>query len=182
MTSNLYRNLRGTVSPFLTLENSTPFPFACAGGGVKASDVAAAAQALRNWRRVLRCWSCASWGRNPRFDDWKNKDPGERGRRIWIWWHRVHQIEKGSLEAFWQVMRSVVLNQASSASVERVFSQLNCTCRTIGVGALDETVETRLKMRVNSSEKTKDKKKWIIDYYKPLYIILVCVPSSHLMY
>jgi len=100
----------------------------------------------------------SSCDRNPQFDDWK-KDPGERGRRIWIWWHRVHQIEKGSLEAFWQVARSVVLNQASSASVERVFSQLNCICRTIGVGALDETVCARLMMRVNSREEKKNKKK-----------------------
>ena len=89
--------------------------------------------------------------RNPRFDEWK-KDPGERARRTWIWWNKIFKLEVGSLENFWRIVRCVVLNQSSSASVERVFSQLNCICRTIGVNAVDETVAARLMMRVNNKE------------------------------
>ena len=58
-------------------------------------------------------------------------------------------VVKGAVEAFWETVRSVVLNQASSASAGRVFSQLNCICNTIGIDAHADTVCARLMMRVN---------------------------------
>ena len=46
-------------------------------------------------------------------------------------------------------MRLVALVQTSSASVERVFSQVKIIVDTIGEAALESTLETRLKQRVN---------------------------------
>ena len=48
--------------------------------------------------------------------------------------------------------RLVALVQVSSASVERVFSQVKLICETCGVSPLEETLETRLMERVNQYE------------------------------
>jgi hypothetical protein len=76
-------------------------------------------------------------GREASFDSWK-EDPGERARRISIWWATHSGVERDLLKCFWNAFRLVILNQASSAGVERVFSQLNFIVREIGVHALEE--------------------------------------------
>jgi hypothetical protein len=48
--------------------------------------------------------------------------------------------------------RLVVLVQVSSASEERVFSQVRLICETCEVSPLEETLETHLMERVNQYE------------------------------
>ena len=54
------------------------------------------------------------------FKSWKH-DPGERSRRIMQWWIKMCAVHNDKLACFWQAIRVIVLNQASSASIERVF-------------------------------------------------------------
>ena len=61
----------------------------------------------------------------------------------------MRQIEDATLPTFFEAVRIVALNQSSSATVERTFSQLNYMVRTIGPHAIEETIETRLLMRSN---------------------------------
>ena len=88
-------------------------------------------------------------GREPTFKSWK-EDPGERSRRILLWWIRMKEYRPKDFEKFWHAIRIIVLNQASSASVERVFSQLNFIVRTIGRRALEQTIRIRMMLRCNN--------------------------------
>ena len=77
-------------------------------------------------------------------------DPGKRGRRIFYgWWNQLHQIEDCTLKFFWQAVQTIATNQASSASSERTFSQLNFTVRTFRSQAMEEMIETWLMLRLN---------------------------------
>ena len=87
-------------------------------------------------------------GRETVYTTWKD-DPGERARRIWLWWIPRLQTEKVRLKHFACALKTIVINQISSASVERVFSQLNFIVRAMGTGILEDTLEMRLMHRCN---------------------------------
>jgi hypothetical protein len=74
-----------------------------------------------------------------------NDDRIEKARRIWEWWKTYHY----KLTYFSTAARLVALVQTSSASVERVFSQVKIIVEAIGETALESTLETRLMCRVN---------------------------------
>ena len=61
----------------------------------------------------------------------------------------MREVESRSLGTFWHAVRIISLDKVSSAMVERVLSQLNFMCRTIGNSALEETCEARLMLRCN---------------------------------
>ena len=99
---------------------------------------------------------CSTWRliKNPRvrlqiywYDGitWKD-DPIERARRIWEWWRAKRCTE---LHHFTWAARLVVLVQISSASVERIFSQVKLIVETTGVNPLEETLPTRLMEHCN---------------------------------
>merc|ERR1712087_77822 len=75
---------------------------------------------------------------------WKD-DSIKKARRVWEWWRAHHH----KLIYFSLAARLVALVQISSASVERVFSQVKLIVETIGVRALEDTMETRLMSRIN---------------------------------
>ncbi len=70
---------------------------------------------------------------------WRD-DRIEKARRVWEWWKTYHH----KLTYFSTAVRLVVLVQTSSASVERVFSQVKFIVEAIGECALESTLETRL--------------------------------------
>ena len=74
-------------------------------------------------------------------------DPIEKAWRVWEWW-RAKRWD-ASLHHFTWAARLVVLVQLSSASCERVFSQVKLIVETCGVSPLEETLETRLMERCN---------------------------------
>lgn len=75
---------------------------------------------------------------------WKD-DPIEVARRAWEWW-RLHRNKFVYLS---MAARLVVLAQVSSASVERIFSQLKLIIDAVGVSALKDNLECRLFERMN---------------------------------
>lgn len=77
---------------------------------------------------------------------WK-KDPIEKSRRIWEWWRANHIVL--SINYFVLAVRLVVLVQISSASVERIFSQVKLICDAIGVSGLEETIVACMYERCN---------------------------------
>ena len=85
-------------------------------------------------------------GRSVQYNDWKD-DPGEVSRRIYGWWTTMLIAKPTSCQTFRTALRLVVLMQPSSASVERVFSQLNHIRRRCGYKMLEETLEVRLMLR-----------------------------------
>ena len=87
----------------------------------------------------------------PYYDrtEWK-EDEAEVARRVWEWW-KVHAKELPNLAI---CVRLVVLVQVSSASVERVFSQLKYIVDTCQQNTLHDALLLRLFSRVNK------------DYYK----------------
>ena len=88
-------------------------------------------------------------GREPAISsDWKG-DPGERARRIFAWWQTIRSTESNKLKSFLKVIRIIVTNQASSAAIERVFSQLLYMVRTCGANSLEDATNIRLMRRVN---------------------------------
>jgi hypothetical protein len=70
-------------------------------------------------------------------------DDSEYGRRIWKWWGSKHSL----FHAFDKAVRVVALVQPSSASVERVFSQLKLILEEIGEVGLHDNIEARLMAR-----------------------------------
>ena len=79
-------------------------------------------------------------------DDWK-KDPGERARCIWIFWTQL--FPHPELTCFAKALRLVVLKQTSSATIERIFSQLTYIQRICGLATTSETLRLRLLIRCN---------------------------------
>ena len=85
-------------------------------------------------------------------------DPAETSRRIWEWWRlqilgRNEATSAGGSAYFLQyvplAVRMVVLVQPSSASVERIFSQLKFILDTVTREPLRDQLEYRLFRRVN---------------------------------
>ena len=68
---------------------------------------------------------------------WKT-DPIEQARCVWWWWRETHNYQ--GIHFFSIAARLVVLVQVSSASVERIFSQMKLICETTGNIPLEETV------------------------------------------
>ena len=64
---------------------------------------------------------------------------------MWKWW----QANQHKFSFFQTAARLVALVPVTSASVERVFSQVKLIVETVGENALQETIETRLMERVN---------------------------------
>ena len=79
------------------------------------------------------------------YSNWK-EDPIERARRIWCWWKCHHEM----VEFCWSdAARFAVLLQVSSASVERVFSQLQLLVKSVGQHIIHDNLEARLFTRCN---------------------------------
>jgi hypothetical protein len=89
-----------------------------------------------------------STGRECTFENWK-KDPGERARRIYYWWRTRFVSSKTTFKYFLWALRLIVLLQASSAEIERVFSQLTMIIRVCGSSLLEESLELRTMLRYN---------------------------------
>lgn len=81
---------------------------------------------------------------------WKN-DAGERGRRVYEWWRVLMNEKKTSIPHFQKAIRLIVLMQPSSASCERVFSQLTFIRRIVGDRILGEMLELRALIRCNNN-------------------------------
>ncbi len=78
-------------------------------------------------------------------DTWK-VDEAEVSRRIWEWW----VVHRGKFTFFQDAVRLVVLVQASSAGVERVFSLFKYIMETCQDHALADQLQLRLFTKVNS--------------------------------
>jgi len=92
--------------------------------------------------------------------NWKD-DIGERGRRIYEWWRTVMNERSGVIPNFCKAVRLVVLSQASSAAVERVFSQLTFIRRVVGDNTVRDMLELRAFMRCNND---------LVDDYNPSFV------------
>jgi hypothetical protein len=77
---------------------------------------------------------------------WKD-DPIEKARRVWEWWRANHSNPR--IFHFAEAACLVALVQISSATVERIFSQVKLICETTGDSPLEETLEVRLFERCN---------------------------------
>lgn len=75
---------------------------------------------------------------------WKD-DRIEQSRRVWEWW----RVKGSKLHYFFSAARLVAIVPLSSASVERVFSQVKFIIETVGENVLEETLEARVMERVN---------------------------------
>ena len=80
----------------------------------------------------------------PAQHTWMN-DRIEKARRVWEWWKTYHH----KVKYFSTAARLVALVQTSSASVERAFSQVKVIVDTVGVNALEDSVQTRVMSRIN---------------------------------
>ena len=77
---------------------------------------------------------------------WKT-DPIEKARRVWEWWRAYHGYP--GMRYVSMAARLVALVQVSSASVERIFSQLKLICETTSDSPLEETVICRVLQQCN---------------------------------
>jgi hypothetical protein len=77
-------------------------------------------------------------------DTWK-EDEAEVSRRIWEWW----VVHRGKFPFFQDAVRLVVLVQASSGGVERVFSLFKYIIETCQDHALADQLQLRLFTKVN---------------------------------
>ena len=75
--------------------------------------------------------------------DWRD-DPGEKGRRTWEWWRSRLLDENSPFVFFKEAVRLVVVVQTSSASIERVFSQVKRILASVGDSILEDNLELRL--------------------------------------
>jgi len=66
------------------------------------------------------------------------------------WWRTVMNERSGVIPNFCKAVRLVVLSQASSAAVERVFSQLTFIRRVVGDNTVSDMLELRAFMRCNN--------------------------------
>jgi hypothetical protein len=73
------------------------------------------------------------------------EDPNECARRIWEWWVKKHD----NFHFLSIAVRLVALVQTSSASAERMFSQLGIILDAVGTTSLDDHVEICLFERVD---------------------------------
>jgi hypothetical protein len=77
---------------------------------------------------------------------WRD-DPIEMARRVWEWWRSYK--DDFAIYQFVVAARYVALVQVSSASCERVFSQVTLMCETCGVNPLESTLATGVMEQVN---------------------------------
>ena len=86
-----------------------------------------------------------------RYHDNCKEDPGERGRRIWERWR--HWINTTNpCPQITTALSLIAINQTSSASMERVFSQLNYIDRVVvGRQGLEDLTELRCMFRCNNT-------------------------------
>ena len=77
--------------------------------------------------------------------NWRD-DAGERGRRIYEWWRVAMNERRDVIPSFYKAIR-LALTQASSAAVERVFSQLTYIRRVVGDSTVREMLELRALFR-----------------------------------
>lgn len=99
------------------------------------------------------------------FPEWKHKstpadprranhvgirDPIKRAELGYAWWQHVFCHNPSMFPTFKKALLLAVLVQTSSAFVERVFSQLNSIVRLCGSQMLNETLEARCMLKVNS--------------------------------
>ena len=84
------------------------------------------------------------------MSSWKNDAGGERARRVYEWWRMLMNEKKTLLPYFTEAIRLVVLTQPSSASCERVFSQLTYIRRIVGDNIVGEMLELRALLRCNN--------------------------------
>ena len=115
--------------------------------GISPAAIAAAKTIDRfNWSTVPGCDAYdkalstatedeSSIVREVRPKSWQD-DPVERARRVWEWW----TLRWGTFPAWKGALRLVVLVQPSSATAERVFSQLKLIVDACGESMLAETV------------------------------------------
>ena len=75
---------------------------------------------------------------------WKD-DRIEQPRRVWEWW----RVMGKKFRYFFTAARLVAIVPLSSASVERVFSQVKYIIETTGESVLEESLEARVMERVN---------------------------------
>ena len=75
---------------------------------------------------------------------WRN-DRIEKARRVWEWWRAKHP----KLNYFFLAARLVAIIPVSSASVERVFSQVKHIIETVGENVLEGSLESRVMKRCN---------------------------------
>ena len=83
-----------------------------------------------------------------RMMNW-TEDPGERARRIYEWWRIVMNDNVEKLKHFCAAVKLVVLIQTSSASAERVYSQLNFLRHILGDKTIRDNLELRALIRCN---------------------------------
>ena len=69
----------------------------------------------------------------------------EQARRVWEWW----RAKRAKFAYFYTAARLVAIVPISSASVERVFSQVKFIIESVGESVLEETLETRVMERIN---------------------------------
>ena len=73
-------------------------------------------------------------------------DAGKKAYRIFEWW-KVQFTDTTMCIRFKFALKSVVLTQMSSCSVERVFSQLTLIRETCGENMMEDMNEIRMFMR-----------------------------------
>ena len=89
--------------------------------------------------------------RDPVYHTWVD-DPAEVSMRVWAFW-RQWLIDGAGQLTYWNVaLRLVVLVQPSSASAERVFTQLKLILETCGDSMLAQTLRVRLSHRCNGHD------------------------------
>ena len=82
--------------------------------------------------------------KNGSTEVWQD-DNAEYAHRIWKWW----KSRKHKFVYFIKAIKLVALIQTSSASVERVFSQVKIIIDTVGSVAIKDNIEYRVMSRVN---------------------------------
>jgi hypothetical protein len=84
------------------------------------------------------------------YRDWKD-DPGERARRIALWWkHHIITLKK-NFTNFAEAFKVVAVTQVSSALIARLFSHLSNVVNTSSENQLEQTIETRLILEANKA-------------------------------
>lgn len=82
--------------------------------------------------------------------NWRD-DVGERGRSIYEWWRVAMNARRSDvIPSFYKAVQLVALSQASSAAVERVFSQLTFIRRVVGDSTVRDMLELRAFFRCNN--------------------------------
>ena len=82
------------------------------------------------------------------YDNWKD-DPGERARRIYLWWVSHIKMDQRPIFQLSTALRLVALAHPASSAIERVFSQLQFLRHIRSDRLLSDLVNLCLMIRVN---------------------------------